>query len=165
MRDSLDNSRTGVIVSINISNGGVPKSSVNDAQVARLGLLGDAHNDTIGHGGPERAICVYSLEKIRSLQGEGHPIDVGTAGENVTVASIDWDLVVPGARLQLGEKVLLEIASFTSPCKTIRASFIDSKFSRIAQKLNPGWSRVYARVLSEGVIRVGDPVQVVPAPE
>lgn len=165
MRDSLDNSRIGIIVSINLSGGGVPKSRVNDAQVARLGLLGDAHNDTKGHGGPERAVCVYSLERIRSLQTEGHPIDVGTAGENVTVKGVNWDLVVPGTRLELGDNVLLEIESFTSPCKTIRASFIDGKFARIAQKLYPGWSRVYARVLSEGVIRLGDPVQLVPALE
>jgi MOSC domain-containing protein YiiM len=43
------------------------------------------------------------------------------------------------------------------PCKTIKASFIDGKFIRIAQKLHPGWSRVYARVLSEGQIHFGDP--------
>ena len=117
------------------------------------------------HGGPERAVCVYSLERIHSLQVEGHPIDVGTVGENVTVEGIDWDLVVPGARLRVGNEVLLEIASFTDPCKTIKGSFIDGKFIRIAQKLHPGWSRVYARVLSEGPIRSGDPVQLDPTPE
>jgi MOSC domain-containing protein YiiM len=91
---------------------------------------------------------------------EGHPIDVGTAGENVTVEGIDWDVVVPGARIRLGEQVLLEVASFTSPCKTIRESFIDGRFARISEKLHPGWSRVYARVLSEGEIRRGDAVEV-----
>ena len=112
------------------------------------------------HGGPDRAVCVYSLERIRSLQAEGHPIDVGTAGENVTVEGVDWDMVVPGAQLRLGDQVLLEIVSFTNPCKTIRASFIDGQFIRIAHKLHPGWSRVYARVLSEGQIHFGDPVEV-----
>ncbi len=112
------------------------------------------------HGGPERAVCLYSLERIRSLQAEGHPIDAGTAGENVTVKGIDWDTVGPGTRVRLGQEVLLEIVSFTDPCKTIRASFIDGRFVRIAQKLHPGWSRVYARVLSEGRIHVGDPVGV-----
>jgi MOSC domain-containing protein YiiM len=128
--------------------------------VYRYGLENDTQNDTKHHGGPERAVCLYSLERIHSLQTEGHPIDVGTAGENVTVKGIDWDTVVPGARLRIGGEVLLEIASFTNPCKTIKASFIDGKFIRIAQKLHPGWSRVYARVLSEGSIRSGDPVEV-----
>jgi MOSC domain-containing protein YiiM len=103
---------------------------------------------------------VYSLERIKSLQKEGHPIDVGTAGENVTVEGIDWDLVVPGARIRLGKQVLLEVVSFTSPCKTIKESFIDGRFVRISEKLHPGWSRVYARVLAEGEIRRGDAVEV-----
>jgi MOSC domain-containing protein YiiM len=152
----------GRIVSLNVSNGGVPKGRVDDAQVSRSGLEKDAHNDKKGHGGPERAVCVYSLERIRALQAEGHPIDVGTAGENVTVEGIDWDLVIPGTRIRLGEAVLLEVASFTDPCKTIRESFMDGRFVRISQKVHPGWSRVYTRVLSEGQIRSGDSVEVSP---
>jgi MOSC domain-containing protein YiiM len=108
---------------------------------------------------------VYSLERIHSLQAEGHPIDVGTVGENVTLEGVDWDLVVPGTRLRLGNEVLLEVASFTSPCKTIRESFIDGEFVRISQKLHPGWSRVYTRVIAEGEIHPGDPVEATPPPQ
>ena len=160
--EGLDYNRTGVVASINSSGGGVPKRRVTDAQVSRLGLLGDTQNDKINHGGTERAVCVYSLERIRALQQEGHPIDVGTAGENITLEGIDWDLVVPGVRLELGDEVVLEVSSFTTPCKTIKASFIDERFVRISQKLHPGWSRVYARVVSEGEIRSGDRAQVIP---
>jgi len=158
--DQLDNHLTGTIASINMSDGGVPKSRVSDAKVSLLGLVGDAQTDSRQHGGPERAVCLYSLERIRSLQAEGHLIDVGTTGENLTVEGINWDMVVPGRRVRIGLGVLLEIVSFTGPCKTIRASFIDGKFVRIAQKRHPGWSRVYARVLSEGRIHLGDPVRV-----
>jgi MOSC domain-containing protein YiiM len=133
--------------------------------VSRLGLEGDGQDDIKHHGGPDRAVCVYSLERIQSLQSEGHPIDVGTVGENITVEGIDWDLVVPGVRLQVGDEVVLEIDSFTDPCKTIKGSFIDGKFVRISQKLHPGWSRVYARVLSEGQIHFGDPVELKTIPE
>ncbi len=156
----LDNHRIGNVVSINVSRGGVPKRRVSGVNVSLLGLEGDGQDDIKHHGGLERAVCIYSLERIHSLQAEGHPIDVGTVGENVTVEGIDWDLVVPGVRLRLGDEVLLEIASFTDPCKTISASFIDGKFIRIAQRLHPGWSRVYARVVSEGSIRSGDPVEL-----
>ncbi len=164
-RVELDYNRIGFLVSINMSGGGVPKRRVGDAKVSRLGLLGDTQNDKKHHGGPEMAVCIYSLERIHALQQEGHPIDVGTAGENVTVEGIDWDLVVPGARIKLGDEVLLEVASFTSPCKTIKGSFIDGEFVRISQKLHPGWSRVYARVLAEGEIRFGDHVEVIPTME
>lgn len=156
--------RTGILVSINRSAGGVPKRRVDGAKVSQLGLQGDAHNDKIHHGGPERAVCVYSLERIQALQQEGHPIDVGTAGENITIEGIDWELIVPGVHLRVGDEVLLEVAAFTSPCKTIKESFIDGRFVRISQKLHPGWSRVYARVLSEGEIHFGDQVEVVAAP-
>jgi MOSC domain-containing protein YiiM len=133
--------------------------------VSRLGLENDSQDDKKHHGGPDRALCLYSLERIRSLQTEGHPIDIGTVGENITVEGIDWDLLVPGVTIRIGDQVLLEVASFTSPCKTIRASFIEGEFIRIAQKLHPGWSRVYARVLRDGQIRFGDPVEVSPAPK
>jgi MOSC domain-containing protein YiiM len=155
----------GSVVSINVSGGGVPKRRVTGASVSLFGLEADRHNNRKFHGGPERAVCLYSLEMIRRLQREGHPIDVGTAGENITVVGVDWELVAPGAKLKLGEVVVLEVASFTSPCKTIRDSFIDGRFARISQKVHPGWSRVYARVLTEGAVRFGDTVELTPPPE
>src|SRR2546423_8304286 len=162
---ALDNRRTGVVASVNISHGVVPRKRVAGAQVSRSGVVGDAQDDTKPHGGPERAVCVYSWERIRALQDEGHPIDVGTAGENLPLEGIDWGLVVPGARLRVGNEVLLEVASFTNPCKTIKHSFVDGKFVRIAEKLHPGWSRVYARVLSEGSIHRGDSVELTSLPQ
>ena len=158
----LDNGLTGVIRSINISGGGVPKRSVDDAIVSPLRVIGDAQNDRKHHGGPEKAVCIYSLELIAALQREGHPISVGTCGENLTIEGLNWALVVPGARIRCGDEVVLEIASFTNPCKTIRDSFIDGHFRRISQKVHPGWSRVYARVLDQGKIRRGDRVQLIP---
>src|SRR5882724_11650712 len=113
----LDNSRIGTLVSINLSNGGVPKKRTSGAEVSLLGLIGDAQGDKNQHGGPERAVCVFSLDRIHELQKEGHPIDVGTAGENLTLEGIDWSLVVPGAQLHVGDEVLLEVASYTNPCK------------------------------------------------
>lgn len=160
LHQQLDNNQTGKVASINLSGGGVPKKSVTVARVSVSGLVGDAHNDKEGHGGPERAVCIYSLERIHALQAEGHPIQVGTAGENLTVEGIDWSLVGPGTRFRVGDGVELEVASYTNPCKTIKGSFVEGKFVRISEKLHPGWSRVYARVLSEGQIRSGDPVEV-----
>jgi MOSC domain-containing protein YiiM len=73
--------------------------------------------------------------------------------------------VAPGIRVEVGNEILLEVSSFTNPCKTIKGSFIDGEFIRIAQKFHPGWSRVYARVISEGEVHVGDPVRLLQAPE
>ena len=158
----LDGNRTGNLASINVSNGGVPKKAVTAAQVSLECIEGDAQRDRRFHGGPERAVSLYSLERIQALRAEGHPIDVGSAGENLTISGVDWNIVVPGARLRIGSEVLLEIASFTKPCKTIRNSFLEEKFVRISQKLHPGWSRVYARVLTAGRIESGDAVELIP---
>lgn len=145
----------GVVESINVSGGGVPKSGRLEAWISRNGVYGDAQADRRQHGGPERAVCIYAVELIQALQGEGHPIGFGTTGENLTVSGVDWSVMLPGTVWRAGGAVL-EIASYTAPCKTIRDSFSDKRYKRISQKLNPGWSRVYARVAEEGRVRVGD---------
>lgn len=150
---------TAQVHSINRSSGGVPKTPVVSAWVDILGVEGDRQADTKHHGGPDRAVCIYSLEVIEALAAEGHPIGVGTTGENLTVRGVDWGAIQPGLRLRVGGAEL-EVTSFTSPCKTIRYSFIDERYKRISQKLHPGWSRVYARVLSPGSVAVGDTVVI-----
>src|SRR5579883_1831110 len=95
----------GKVESINRSNGGVPKKPVSEVLITKLGLEGDHQQDRRYHGGPDRAVLLYSLEKING-------------------------------------------------------SFLNGEFSRISQKLYPGWSRVCARVLVGGTVRIGDAIEV-----
>jgi MOSC domain-containing protein YiiM len=152
----------GKIFSINCSGGGVPKLPVPEALLTVSGVLGDSQSNRKYHGGPDRAVCLFSLERIRALQEEGHPIGTGTTGENLTVSGLDWDLVIPGSILGIGDAIL-EVTSYTTPCRTIRESFMDQRFMRMSHKHYPGWSRVYARVLREGLVRNGDRVTLDPA--
>jgi len=148
----------GRIYQINVSSGGVPKWPIEEGLVTPLGIVGDDHRDRVNHGGPERALCFYSLELIEALRAEGHPVGPGTMGENITTVGIDLSTIVPGDRLQLGESVLVEVTRYTTPCKNIIASFKDGDFTRVSHKLHPGWSRFYVRVLRGGWIRRGDPI-------
>lgn len=148
------------IFQLNISPGGLPKLPIREAIVNALGIVGDDHEFPKIHGGPDKALCLFSLERIMELQAEGHPIFPGAVGENLTVTGLDWDQVIPGVQLSLGEEVLVEITSYTSPCNSIPESFRDGDYSRISQKVHPGWSRVYARVLHEGRLVLGDEVRV-----
>ena len=150
----------GRIFQLNTSPGGVPKLAIREAEVTELGLTGDDHKFPDIHGGPERAVCLFSLERILELQSEGHPIFPGAVGENVTISGIDWNEVTPGQQLQLGDEVLVEITSYTSPCNSIPESFVGGEYQRISQKLHPGYSRVYARVLRPGRIAIGQLVQL-----
>ena len=100
---------TGRIFQLNSSPGGVPKLALREAEVTELGLSGDEHKFPDIHGGPERALCLYSLERILELQQEGHPIFPGAVGENVTISGIDWNKVTPGQRLALGNECLWKL--------------------------------------------------------
>lgn len=150
----------GRIFQLNRSGGGVPKLGVREAFLDAKGLEGDRQRNLRFHGGPERALCLFPLELILELQAEGHPVFPGSVGENVTVAGLEWPRVEPGTRLSLGDEALVEITSYTSPCKTIAASFVGGDFKRISQKVRPGDSRLYARVLRPGRLAVGDPVKL-----
>ena len=152
---------TGRIVQINISDGGVPKTPVPSARITANGVEGDRQEDRNHHGGPDRAVSLFSLEIIERLRAEGHPIAPGTAGENLTIAGLDWPTIKPGARLVFEGGVVLEIASYCSPCSTIRDSFSDLNSKRIKQEMHPGESRLYARVITEGAVSGGEVVRVV----
>jgi MOSC domain-containing protein YiiM len=150
----------GRIVQISVSRGGVPKTAVPAARVTTDGVEGDLQRDREHHGGPERAVCLYSLEAIERLRADGHSIVPGSIGENVTVEGLDWPAVEPGDHLLLGDQVLVQVTRYTSPCLNIRGSFENGEFARVSQKRHPGWSRVYARVLVSGTIRRDDPVRM-----
>jgi len=148
------------IAQISRSEGGVPKRAVPAAPVTTLGLAGDVQGNRTIHGGAERALCLFSLERIRALQAEGHPISPGSIGENLTLEGIDWSLIVPRACLRLGSEVVVQVTRYTAPCVNITGSFRDHDSARVSQKLHPGDSRVYARVLHEGNVESGDPVRI-----
>lgn len=149
----------GRIVQINVSAGGVPKHAIPVGQVTFGGIVGDAQRNLDVHGGPERAVCLYSKEVLDALNGEGHAIAPGQLGENVTVSGLDWRQVLPQTRWRLGTEVVLEITAYAPPCRTIAPAFRDGHFGRISPKTHPGESRVYARVLREGSIRAEDVVE------
>jgi len=103
------------VLQISISPGGVPKLPVEEARVTRLGIVGDGHDDKENHGGPLAALCLYSREEIERLQAEGHPIAPGTTGENITLVGVDWSEMTPGARLAIGDEVVIELTDYQRP--------------------------------------------------
>jgi MOSC domain-containing protein YiiM len=151
----------GKVVQINLSGGGVPKLPVPTATLFRDGFFGDIQKNKKYHGGPDRAVCLFSLQLIQQLQAEGHPITPGSTGENLTLHFPDYHLLVPGMILQIGATVRIQITDYAPPCKTIKRSFLNNAFTRIGQKQHPGSSRLYARVLQEGTVQQGDEVLVV----
>lgn len=148
------------VFQLNVSSGGVPKLPVPEATVETNGLVGDVQTHTKIHGGPMRAVCLYSLERILELQAEGHRIYPGSIGENITITGLAWSELAAGQRWAFGSEVILELVKQTDPCKNIAASFIDGNFKRVEHRgdVPPHWARWYARVERTGLVRVGDPI-------
>lgn len=152
--------RTGHVVQINISQGGVPKLPVPRARVGFTGLEGDGHSDKRNHGGPDRAVSLLAIEVIDQLRAEGHPIAPGSTGENLTVSGLAYTDLQRGDRLQIGNEVLLELTTNATPCTTIADSFQDGDYSRLSHKRHPGSARWYARVLRAGFIETGAEIRL-----
>jgi len=151
---------TGRVLQVSLSAGGVPKLPVGRTWVGRFGLDGDKHSEPTVHGGPHRAVCLFAIEVIERLQAEGHPIEPGGVGENLTTAGIEWSLLPIGSVIAVGDEVLLELASSTTPCATQTGNFSDGNFNRILISKHPSDSRMYARVLREGSVQPGDSIAV-----
>ena len=148
------------IVSINVSElGGVPKLPVKTAVVRFEGVEGDLNRFRMErkNGDPGRAVSIFSMERILQLQEEGHPIDIGTAGENFTIEGIDWPKMEVGMMIRFGS-TLIRLSEPCAPCSKIGGSFMEDEFSRIDENKRRGWSRWSASVIEEGAVSVGDAV-------
>lgn len=157
----------GVVERINRSGGGVPKEAVDEAAVTTSGIEGDQQRVRLHHGRPWQALSLWSREVIDELAGQGHPVSPGGAGENLTLAGLDWSVLHGGTVLVIGDgerrrPVEIQLSSPATPCATIADCFIDRQFPVIDHDRHPGRSRWYASVLTPGSIRAGDPVRSAP---
>jgi MOSC domain-containing protein YiiM len=155
-------SRAGSVAALHVSDGGVPKRSVDAVEIGDRGVVGDRQAARQHHGRPWQALCLWSSETIAALAAEGHPIAAGYAGENITIAGLDWAQVIAGARLRIGDSVVADITITALPCSKNAQWFVGGNFNRMHHSVEPGVSRLYAAVIATGSVRVGDPVTLMP---
>jgi MOSC domain-containing protein YiiM len=158
---SLPIEHRGAVAHLASSKGGVPKRSVDDVAVDRNGVVGDVQRTRLHHGRPWQALCIWSTEVIDEFAADGHPLAMGSAGENITVSGIPWQLVQSGVRLRIGD-VLAEASLFALPCKKNARWFSDGDFTLMHHDRGPV-SRIYASVLEPGRIRLGDAAVLEPS--
>lgn len=152
----------GVISHLAASDGGIPKTLVDTAEVGRRGLLADRQATRQHHGRPWQALCLWSTEVIQELAGLGNPIGPGHAGENLTISGLDWGALHGGQVLRVGD-VVCQLSSQAIPCAKNNRWFTDGNAQQIHHERRPAWTRWYASVLEPGTIEVGDPVTIEPA--
>lgn len=152
----------GTVHQLNASSGGVPKKAIERAEVGVRGIVGDSQIARVHHGRPWQALCLWSSDVLAVLQAEGHPIAAGYAGENVTIAGVDWSKLRGGMQLTIGtgdNAVACQLSLPAVPCSKNSAWFLGGDIDRMDHDLNPGFSRWYASVLTPGTITPGDPVR------
>ena len=116
---------TATIVSVNRSEGGIPKRPIDVATVTERGIDGDAH-DHDKHNTPMQAICLIDEEDLHDLRAEGFDVFPGATGENLTVCGLNLDSLTIGARLRLSGGVVLSLIA------TTRMSAMAAKIRRAA---------------------------------
>ena len=147
---------TGTLIQLNISPGGIPKTAVLFAHVSRDGVAGDWQRNRKYHGGPDRAVCLYSEELYADLRAEGVDLTNGAVGENFTTRGVNLQHLAKGDRLRIGGECVIELTEIRVPCRTLTKW--DANLPRMIQGRS-GW---VAKVISEGMVRPGDPIEVLP---
>ncbi len=147
----------GKVVQLSISNGGMPKRAVAETEITRDGLPGDWQKNRKYHGGPDRAVCLFSAELYDWLRKD-HGLDLipGSVGENVTTSGLELMSMQPGDQLSIGEAVI-EITGIRVPCQSLKIWHVD------LHKIIKGRSGWVAKTVSPGMARTGDRVEYLSA--
>jgi MOSC domain-containing protein YiiM len=132
---------------------GVVKHNVPQARLlVEHGLEGDAHAE-----GGIRQVSLLSLESIDKMVAAGARVKPGDFAENLTVEGLEVMTLPVGTRLKVGE-VELEITQIGKTCHkgcAIRELVGDCVMPR---------EGVFARVLTAGVVKPGDEIEVTDVP-
>lgn len=145
------------------SRSGIAKVPCQEAlAVTTLGLAGDEQGDLRVHGGVEKAIHHYPREHYAAWLAElgEHPLlpQPGAFGENFSTTGWTEDDVCLGDLIRAGS-ALLQVSQGRMPCWKLSDRFgVANLALRVQQSGRTGW---YYRVLQEGVVGVGDRLQVV----
>ena len=131
-------------------------------EVGTLGLGGDEQMDKPAHGGPEQAVYAYAREDLDWwVEQLGRELADGTFGENITTAGLDVTGALIGEIWELGT-ARVQVTAPRIPC-VVFAGWMDERIwvKRFADARRPG---AYLRVLREGAVGAGDPLEVVSRP-
>lgn len=142
-----------VLVQINISQGGMPKLPIPEAQVTFNGIIGDRQRTPNVHGGPDRAVCIYSEELYQWLREQGVAVTAGQIGENFTTRGLDLSTLNSGDRLRVGG-CIIEITKVRTPCNQLK------KWDPDLPEIIIGRSGRMAKVIQEGMARPGDLIEL-----
>ncbi len=137
---------------------GIFKRPVAALHAGYAGVDGDTVVDTRYHGGPDKAICCYSVAGYEHWRGVYPDVawGPGTFGENLTFEGLDETSLHVGDCLRLGD-VVAQVSQPRGPCGKLAAKVGIRDFVKVCSDHGAtGW---YLRVLQPGTIRPGDAIE------
>jgi MOSC domain-containing protein YiiM len=147
-----------------VETGIFKKPVAGPVRVTALNLEGDGQADLRAHGGPDKAVYVYSWKNVefwRKALGR-EDLVAGTFGENLTVDELLETDVAIGDEFEIGT-ARFQVSQPRLPCFKLGIAIGQPDFPGVFQE--SGRTGFYLRVLREGVITSGDPIQRFPAPD
>ncbi|MCU0308663.1 MAG: MOSC domain-containing protein [Thermoleophilia bacterium] len=143
-----------------VRSGIVKRPVAGAVMIRRTNLDGDGQADLTVHGGESKAVYCYAAEDYAWWSAElGRQIAPATFGENLTIAGLGDADVRVGQHVRAGG-ALLAVTVPREPCFKLGMHMGDPRFlKRFLHADRTGW---YARVVEEGPVRAGDPVEALP---
>ncbi len=141
--------QSGVIVAVCRSDDkGERKKDVGEALLLDdFGLEKDAHA-----GAWHRQVSLLALESISKMRSRGLDVNPGDFAENLTTKGIDLLALPPGARLQVGNDVLMEVTQIGKECHERCAIYYQAGDCVMPRE------GIFAKVLRGGTVKVGDTI-------
>jgi len=144
-----------------------------EINVSFSGIVGDKQADLTVHGGLSKAICVYPYEHYSVWENileknnfflnlkKNNTLNFGEFGENLTIQNLIEKQVFVGDQWNVGSAIF-EVTEFREPCLKLNIKLNFKHAARFMLKHQiVGW---YLKVLKEGLIKAGDPINIVPGP-
>jgi ferredoxin-NADP reductase/MOSC domain-containing protein YiiM len=132
-------------------------------RVNRLNIVGDDQADKLGHGGEHRAVMVYQLESYDFWQRhfDRDDFEYGQFGENFTVTGLADDEVCIGDRYRIGSAIF-EVTQPRVTCFRVGIRLgVPTMAALLVEHKRPGF---YLRVIEEGYVTAGDPIERISRP-
>jgi MOSC domain-containing protein YiiM len=141
----------GKVLSVNISDDkGTKKKNVGSGVLLKEhGIQGDAH------AGPwHRQVSLLANESIQKMRDLGLNVTYGDFAENITTQGIDLVHLPIGTEIRIGDSVTLRVSQIGKICHDRCAIYYQAGDCIMPKE------GIFAEVIAEGEIRVGDEIGI-----
>jgi MOSC domain-containing protein YiiM len=115
-----------------------------------FGVVGDAHADCATH----RQVSLLAIESIDKMRAKGFKLNPGDFAENITTSGIELTSLPIGARLKVGDEIVLEMTQIGKECHA------SCEIRRLVGDCIMPREGVFTRVIHGGRAKAGDAIKV-----